>query len=141
VVVVDGEIDVGQRLRLDPLAGVDQQQRAFARRQRARDLVGEVDVARRVDQVELVGLAVARVVGEAHRLGLDGDTPLAFQLHGIEHLLLHLPVAEPAAALNQAVGQRRLAVVDVGDDREVADVRGRGHESQNRGTSFIPARL
>ena len=29
VIVVDGQIDVGQGLRLHPLAGVDQQQRAF----------------------------------------------------------------------------------------------------------------
>ena len=47
------------RLRLDALRGVDDQQRALARGQRARDLVGEVDVAGRVDQVQLVGLAVA----------------------------------------------------------------------------------
>ena len=57
-VVLDGQVDVGQRLGLDALGGVDHQQRAFAGGQRARDLVGEVDVAGRVDQVELVHLAV-----------------------------------------------------------------------------------
>ena len=53
-VVLDGQVDVGQRLRLDALGRVDHQQRALAGRQRARHLVGEVDVAGRVDQVELV---------------------------------------------------------------------------------------
>ena len=57
-VVLDGQVDVGQRLRLDALGGVDDQQRALAGGQRARDFVGEVDVAGRVDQVELVLLAV-----------------------------------------------------------------------------------
>ena len=57
---VDGEVGVGERLRLDALRGVDDEQRALARRERARDLVGEVDVAGRVDEVQLVGLAVAR---------------------------------------------------------------------------------
>ena len=50
--VLDRQIGVGQRLRLDALRRVHQQQRALARRQRPRDLVREVDVARRVDQVE-----------------------------------------------------------------------------------------
>ena len=57
-VVVDGEIRVGQRLRLDALRGVDEQQRAFARGQRPRHLVREVDVPGRVDQVQDVLLAV-----------------------------------------------------------------------------------
>ena len=51
-VVLDREIRVGQRLRFDALRGVDQQQRAFARGQRARDLVREIDVPGRVDQIE-----------------------------------------------------------------------------------------
>ena len=55
---VERVIDVGERLRLDALAGVDHQQRAFAGGQRARHLVGEVDMAGRVDQVEDIGLAV-----------------------------------------------------------------------------------
>ena len=54
VVVLDRLIDVGQRLRLDALGGVDDQQCAFARGEAAADLVGEVDVAGRVHQVELV---------------------------------------------------------------------------------------
>ena len=58
--LLDRGVAVRDRLRLDALRGVDDQQRALARGERARDLVGEVDVARRVDQVEVVGLAVAR---------------------------------------------------------------------------------
>ncbi len=60
VVGVDRLVDVGERLRLDALRGVDDQERALAGGERARDLVGEVDVAGRVDQVEDVGLAVLR---------------------------------------------------------------------------------
>ena len=59
---LDREVGVGDRLRLDSLGGVDDEQRALAGRQRARDLIGEVDVAGRVDQVQLVGLAVACAV-------------------------------------------------------------------------------
>ena len=53
-VVLDGEVGVGERLRLDALRGIDEQQRALAGGERPRHLVAEVDVARRVDQVEHV---------------------------------------------------------------------------------------
>src|SRR6187455_1019586 len=49
-VVLDGEIGICQRLRLDALRGIDEQQCAFASGQRAGDLVREIDVARRVDE-------------------------------------------------------------------------------------------
>ncbi len=51
-------IDVGERLRLDALGGIDHQQRALDGGERAVDLVGEVDVAGGVDEVEDVVLAV-----------------------------------------------------------------------------------
>ena len=94
--------------------------------QRPRDLVGEVDVAGRVDEVELVGLAVAGGVEDAHRLGLDRDPALALELHRVEQLGAHEPRVDRLGQLEDAIGQRRLAVVDVGDDREVADVGGVG---------------
>ena len=50
--VLHREVGVRERLRLDALRRVDQQQRALAGGQRARDFVREIHVARRVDQVE-----------------------------------------------------------------------------------------
>ncbi len=127
VVVLDRLVDVGERLRLDPLRGVDDQQRAFARGEAAGDLVGEVDVAGGVHQVELIGLAVLGGVVEADGLGLDGDAALALDVHVIKDLLAHLALGQPAGRLDQPVGQRRLAMVDMGDDGEIADQRKLGH--------------
>jgi hypothetical protein len=59
--VVDREVGVLDRLRLDALRGVDHEQHALAGAQGARDLVVEVDVPGRVDQVEEVRLAVLAV--------------------------------------------------------------------------------
>ena len=126
VVVVDRLVDVGQRLRLDALAGVDHQQRALAGGERARHLIGEVDMAGRVDQVEDVVLAIVGLVVQPHGLRLDGDAALALDVHVVEHLLLHVAQLEAAGRLDQAVGQRRLAVVDMGNDCEIADVRNGG---------------
>jgi hypothetical protein len=121
---IDRVIDVGERLRLDALRGIDHQQRALAGRERAVHLVGEVDMPGRVDQVEDVVLAVARAVVQPHGLRLDGDAALALDVHRVEHLLLagHLARVEPAGELDQPVGERRLAVVDMRDDREIADI-------------------
>ncbi len=52
-------MDVGERLRLDALRGVDDEDGALAGLQAVADLVGEVDVTGRVDEVEPVGQAVA----------------------------------------------------------------------------------
>ena len=130
-VVLDRQVGVGERLRLDALRRVDQQQRAFARGERARHLVGEIDVPRRVDQVEDVGLAVVGLVGQPDRVRLDRDPALALEVHAVEDLRLHLARLEGARHLEKTIGQRRLAVVDVGDDGEVADVA-RIHVDGNR---------
>ena len=115
-VVLDREVGVGEGLRLDALRSVDDEERALACLQCARDLVREVDVAGRVDQVELVAAPE-----DAHGLGLDRDPALALELHAVEHLLPHLPPGQRLRDLEDAVGQRRLPMVDVGDDGEVAD--------------------
>ena len=122
--VINCEIRIGQRLGFDALGCVDHQQRAFARSQRARDFVGKIHVAGRVDEIELVGLAVLRGVHHANGVGFDGDAALALQVHGIEHLGLHFAGGERSGEFEQAVGERRFTVVDVRDDREIADEGG-----------------
>ena len=77
--------------------------------------------------MQLVGLAVAGRVEDADGLGLDRDAALALEVHGVEHLGAHRPRVDGLRHLEDAVGERRLPVVDVGDDREVADVCLVGH--------------
>ena len=123
-------MDVGQRLGLDALGRVDDEDRALAGLEAVADLVGEVDVAGRVDEVEAVGQAVLRRVLEAHGAGLDRDALLALEVHRVEDLARHLPRIDRVGQLEQPVGERGLAVIDVGDDREVAQaVLGDGHEA------------
>ncbi len=92
--LLDRGVAVGHALGLDPLRGIHHQQRALAGGQRARDLVGEIHVPGRVDEIELVDLAVRRLVIQRHALGLDGDAALTLQIHGVEHLLRHLALAQ-----------------------------------------------
>ena len=55
------------------------------------------------------------------RMGLDGDTPLALQIHPVQQLLLKIARGNGPGQLQQPVGQRGFAVVDMRDDAEVAD--------------------
>ena len=121
---VHGEQRVGNRLRLDALRGVDDEHRALAGGKRAADLVGEVHVARGVDEVELVGLPVVCLVQDANRLRFDRDAALALDVHGVQNLVDHIALGDGMRHLQHAVGQRRLAMVDMGDDREVSDMGG-----------------
>ncbi len=120
-IVMEGEVSVGEGLSLHALRSIDHQQRALAGLQAARNLVGEIDVAGRIDQVELVEVAVVGAIVEADRVGLNGDAALALEVHRIEHLLHHFALGKRAGDFEQAVGKRRLAVVDVRNDREIAD--------------------
>jgi len=124
---LDRLVDIGEGLRFDPLARIDHEQRALTGGERAADLVSEVDMAGRVHQIEDVGLAILGTVEEPHGLRLDRDAAFALDFHIIEHLLAHLARRKPAANLDQPVGQGRLAVVDMRDDREIADEPERGH--------------
>ena len=75
---------------------------------------------RGVDQIQVVDLAVLRLVLQRSGLGLDGDAPLALDIHRVEHLGLHLAVGESAAKVNQSVGQGGFTVVDMGNNGEVS---------------------
>ena len=134
------QMHVGDRLRFHALRRVDQQQRALACRQAARHLVGEIHVARRVQQVQLVGLAVLRLVIHRHRVRLDRDAALALQVHGIEQLVLLVAPGDRAGGFEQPVRQRGLPVVDVGDDGKIPG-EGGGHAGwKTRGKSGLPPR-
>jgi hypothetical protein len=121
-------MDVGERLGLDSLGRVDDEDGALARLEAVTDLVGEVDVPGRVDEVQPIGLAVARLVLDPDGPRLDGDPLLALEVHRVEDLARHLPRVDGVGHLEQPVSQGGLAVVDVGDDREVAQaLLGDGH--------------
>ena len=106
------------RLRQRPLGRVDEQQHAVHHRQGALHLAAEVGVARRVDDVDpRVAERHCRVLGE------DRDALLALEIHRVHHALGDvLVLAERAGLPEHRVDQRRLPMVDVRDDRDVAQV-------------------
>lgn len=76
----------------------------------------------RVDQIEVVDLPILGLVLQRSGLRLDGYPTLFFDIHRVQNLGLHLTVCKTSAPLNQAVGKRRLAMVDVRNDGKISDV-------------------
>ena len=106
------------RLRHHAFGGVDQQQHALHHLQHPLDLAAEVGVARRVDDVELDPVVLDRGV-----LGQDRDAAFALERIGVQRPRLDvLALAIEPALTKHRIDQRRLAVVDVGDDREIPDI-------------------
>ena len=76
-------------------------------------------MARSVDEVELVGAALVGIV-HLYGVALDGYATLTFKVHVVEHLSLgHL---NGVGVFQETVGQCALAMVNMGDDAEVANV-------------------
>src|SRR5262249_55536165 len=105
---VERGITGGERLGLDPLTRVDEQDGALARGEAARHLVREVDVPRGVDEVQDVVLPL-----QSHVLRLDRDPALALEVHRVEVLLAHVARVDRAAQLEDPVSQGGFAMVDV----------------------------
>jgi hypothetical protein len=105
------------RLRHRALHRIHDQQHGIDHRQHALDLAAEVSVSRGVDDVD----AGARIFNGAV-LGQDRDAALALDVIRIHDALANLLVgSEGARLLQQAVDQRGLAMVDVGNDGDVAN--------------------
>ena len=100
------------------LGRIDQQQNAVDHLQNALDLAAEVGVARGIDDVDLDALVLAGAV-----LGQNGDAALTLNIAGVHNALGHLLVGtESAGLLQHLVDQRGLAVVNVSNDRNIAEI-------------------
>ena len=120
--MVEGQVRVAEGLGLDALGSVHDEDRAFTGGQRPGDFVVEVDVAGGVDEVQVIDFPVLGLVLELDGPGFDGDAAFSLNVHVVEELLLHLPLGDGLGQFQHAVGQGGFPVVDVGDDREIADV-------------------
>src|SRR5258708_2336135 len=83
---------------------------------------------RSVDQVQLVLFAIEGAIEHAHRLCLDRNPFFTLQIHLIERLLHQFTFGNGASELQQTISQRRLAMVDMRDNTEIANMCLIGHE-------------
>ena len=121
-VMIQRQIHIRQSLGFNALGCVYHKNSAVTGCQASGYLVVKVHMSRGVDQVKNILFSIFRVVDGADRLRLDGNAALPLQIHIIQYLGLHLTAGQKTGHLNDAVGQGRFAVVNVGDDTEVADL-------------------
>src|SRR5690606_3413896 len=104
------------RLRHRPIHRIDQQQHRIDHRQHALDLAAEVGVPGGVDDVDAV---VAP--GDGGVLGQDGDAAFLLLIVAVHHALGEDGAfVQGARLLEQLVDEGGLAMVDVGDDGDIA---------------------
>ncbi len=127
-IVIHGQIGVGQRLGLHALRGIHHQQRPLTGGQRAGNLIVKVHMTRGVNQIQGINLPVLRLVKQVDGPGLNGDAALPLQIHIIQKLVLHLSCRHGIALFQQTICQCGFAVVNVGDDGEIANMRLIEHE-------------
>ena len=112
-------------MRFDALGGVDKKNCTLTRLKGARDLVGKVHVTRGINEVhdELFALMLTGTghPRQAHILRLDGDATLALDVHVVQVLVAHVAILDHSRELEDSVGEGGLAVIDVGNDAEVAN--------------------
>ena len=114
-----------------PSLGVDEQQHAVDHREAPLDLAAEVGVAGRVDDVDLHAAVPDRGV-----LGEDRDALLALEVVRVHDPLGDVLVgAEGAGLPEHGVDEGGLAVVDVGDDGDVAEIVATGARADMRRAS------
>jgi hypothetical protein len=97
---------------------IDQHERPIGHAQHALDFAAKIGVARRIDEIDLHALVMQGDV-----LGEDCDAALALQIVRIEDAIADkLRGAKFAALAQQAIDQRRLPMIDVGDDGDISNV-------------------
>ena len=82
----------------------------------------KIDVARRVDEIQLIVCSVRSPVIEGDRIALDGDAAFAFDVHRIEHLVMQITLRNGTTSLDKSVRQGRFAMVDMSDNAKISYV-------------------
>jgi hypothetical protein len=54
-------------------------------------------------------------------VGLDRNAALAFKVHGVKDLFPGFPFGDGSGEVQKAIGKGRFAMVDMGDDAEIAN--------------------
>ena len=117
------------RLRHGAFNRIDQQQHAVHHRQYTLHFAAKIGVAGGIDDIDMRAVPHHRAVFRE-----DGDAALFFDIVRIHHALFQVLVRGKRAGLpQQLIDQRGFAVVDVGDDGDVADCAWHGGACLKKG--------
>src|SRR5205823_5740895 len=126
------------RLRLRPIVRIDHEQHAVHHLHDPLDFASKIGVTGRIDDVDSIAVPLKGRVLRANR-----NSFLTLEIHRIHYPFLDLLIGAKRARLpQQLIDQRRLAVIDVRNDGDVADfIHLRGALSKGRSAPNMVARL
>lgn len=78
-------------------------------------------MARGVDNIKLVGIAIICNILQRNALGFNRDPSFPLDIHRVKNLISHLPISQPTAHLYKPISQRRFTMVNMGDDRKISN--------------------
>src|SRR5262245_1959981 len=71
--------------------------------------------------MQSVEVSILCLISDRHRVGLDRDATFTLQVHRIENLVFGLSSGDCARGFEEPVSEGRFAVIDMGDNRKVAN--------------------
>ena len=95
-IIINGQIIIGNGLRLDPLGDIDQQQGPLASAQGLFNFIRKIHVARSINKIKNIFLPILGFIIQAHGRGFDGDAALPLKIHIIKHLIMELTLVDGA---------------------------------------------
>ena len=74
-----------------------------------------------VDQIHFVGQPIRGGIFHTHRLGLDGDTFFALEVHAVEQLIAAVTPRHCTRDFEEPIRERGFAMIDVSDNTEISN--------------------
>ena len=75
----------------------------------------------RIYKIQEIGLIIFGFIREADGLTFYGDSTLPFNVHVVENLIFKIPIKDNMGHLNQTVGKRRFAMINMGYNAEISN--------------------
>ncbi len=116
------QITIRKSLRLNSLARVHNQNRAFTGCQRPRNFISKIHVSGSINKIHLIILSLKFPI-HSNRLKFNRDSPFLLQFHCIQHLpMLHLTFRKRPSNLQKSVRKSGFSVINVRDDAKISYV-------------------
>ena len=106
---------------LNTLRSINHQQSTFAGSNGTRNLIREIDMSRRVNQIQNVFFSI-QYVFHLNGMAFNGNAPFTLQVHAVEYLLLGIPCADSPRDFQQSVGKGAFTMINMSYNAKIPDV-------------------
>ncbi len=120
-VIVKCKVNVSQSLSFDTLRCIDNQNRTLASSKRTRYLISKINMSRGINQIKIIILPFI-VVFNFYGSKFYGYSPLPFNIHTIQKLLLLVAFAHGFGYVHNTVRKSTFTMVNMCDNTKISDM-------------------